>query len=651
MPDSGEPIPMTGKERTTNQGGSEKPNDFSGLSFREVTAKGEKLIRQRAIASGDDLARIDGEITQARERRDQLVTEVEQEGGLKGIDRKLGLLRDMLIVGQLSPSHLYEENNLLIQLDNLSGLDSSDPHVGVREWYYSKGLDEITEELRLQLATRLNQNQDLSPRAQERQQRSSPKVTEQPVITPTVFTDEEKEVFGGGEAFSDRWVKARGIPAVVQYYKSRFGTENDEDLDLNGMSPGTFRPSELFSTILETGGRDPRSSRMLSYLLETYPGSSKEKEKFSSSVINGFLSLASLKDALNSGRIDTLAEGLGRGPSPQGIAQWLLFDPETRRSLALILRLQGYKVADEQGVQDRISGLRNGVLPSIGVAFSDHINIRADQIKMYLEKVREAVGTDPGVVRLAYVIFRILGHPHENSKYSQELIKKYMYVGDGEGEQKTFGEEETEVLPQQKGLTPLAMKRFETEGRLPKRWELTPSEMEEFMSQFGEEDGKTEREETVLNEEFPDRDLAPGDIASFVDKFSDPQSKENFRQILEKRGIIGLAVALGHLPAEKIVREWRNYQLILDFMDQISDLRAGRGGASSTTVSQRYNAIVAQKEFNTALSKRILSPDSIARLTDRSKIVFKQGMNEPGKGGWKEFFGDLGWAPKQKKGR
>lgn len=442
----------------------------------------------------------------------------------------------------------------------------------------------------------------------QRQQPNSP--TPPVVASPT---DAEKEVFGEGEAFSDRWVKERGIPTTVRYYRSRLGTEGeDEDIDLNdvGSSSGTFKSSELFSTILETGGKDPRSGRMLSYLLEAYPGDPKTKEKFSSALVNGFLAVASLKDGLNSSRIDTLAEALRRGPSPQGIAQWLLFDPETRRSLALILRLEGYNVADEK---DALGGAIFKI-PKVDCAFSDHQNIKPDQIKIYLEAVREAVGTDPGVVKLAYYIFRVLGHPQENYKFSKELIKRYRFVGGAK------------------------------------------------------------------DEEYPNRDLSPEDIASFIDSFEDStksrdegnketnlyfglppkhgnendKKKKNqvfLEDVLEKEGVIGFARSLNRLPAEKIVREWSDMQLILDMMDHIADIRGAMGNYAGLDLGRRHAKLI--EEMGVPWAKRKLKTETLLRLRDPRKIqpVREAGLTQREREGQalRKVWSDLTGGSRRKK--
>ena len=158
---------IEGENRPTSPEGSpkvEKP--ISEYSFRESFTRRQRLTRQKETASGDTLAKIEAEIVQVKEREDFLVGEVEQEGGLMGLDQDLGILRDMLDADELSPSHLFDARKIAPQLDNLAGLEPSDPHAGVREWYYRMKLDEIVEELRDQKGQTL--------RGQKRQPQGSP---------------------------------------------------------------------------------------------------------------------------------------------------------------------------------------------------------------------------------------------------------------------------------------------------------------------------------------------------------------------------------------------------------------------------------------------------------------------------------------------
>lgn len=603
-----------GQEGISNiEAGKSAEKPVSEYTFREAFANRQRLTRQKGTASREALPGIEHRLTEVENREKQLVTEVEQEGGLAELDQNLSILKDMLVAGELSPSHLFDAMNIAPQLDNLANIDLSDSHAGVREWYYRKNLEKIAEDLRGQ-KRQTSGGPKNQPRAQSRSTRPS---VARPAQLPGL-SEAEKEVYGEGEAFSDRWVKARGIPTVIRYRKSTvFEDEEDEDADLldqNGATPGEFKTAEFFSSMLETGGGDPRLGSMFRYLLEAYPGSSKRKEIFSALLKNGFIPLVSLKDALNSGRIDTLAKELQRGPSPQGIAQWLLFDPETRRSLSLILRLQGYEVANEKRpdgsvIQDEVEGLNGeGVLLDAGVEFADYENIRADQINIYLNKIKETVGTDPGVVKIAYIIFRILGHAHENSKYATELIKKYTVHYDKDGN------EVTEEKVKEKGMG---------EGK----------------------DGEKKKEN------YPNRDLALEDIASFLVKFEDPTKFRNegnektnlyynlpqkykrserdhnkvfLVDVLEKEGVEGLAVSLNRIPAQKIVREWDNMQILLDMMDSVSDARTAQGKHSGLPLPKRHTEIV--KEMGLPLAKRLLSPASIERVQNISKIKVVKEM-------------------------
>jgi len=224
----------------------------------------------------------------------------------------------------------------------------------------------------------------------------------------------ELEIFGEQEAFSERWTRQHGLPDEIPADPAR-----------GIIRP--FSPAEVFSDIAETGLSDQPAWYKASLAIEA-----SADRNFRRAARNGLLRLLVLDHTMRAGRIDSVASMLKTefGVTPQGIAQWLLVDQETRRCLALIFRLQGYQVADEEGVHDEIAGLdAEGKLPTVGLKFSEYLKLRPDQIKTYLRAVQEAVGTDPGVVRLAYTIFRCLGFPHENGKFAEELIGKYMYDG------------------------------------------------------------------------------------------------------------------------------------------------------------------------------------------------------------------------------
>ncbi|MGB9706491.1 MAG: hypothetical protein ACPLXP_00205 [Microgenomates group bacterium] len=370
----------------------------------------------------------------------------------------------------------------------------------------------------------------------------------------------KSEIFGEQEAFSERWTRQHGLPDVIPADPAR---EIYRD----------FSPAEVLSDIAAIGLSDQHVWYRASVAIEA------GDKNFRRAARTGLLGLLVLDHRMRAGRIDSVANMLNTefGVTPQGIAQWLIVDQETRRCLALLFRLQGYEVADEEGIHDEISGLdAEGKLPSVGLRFSEYLRLRPDQIRTYLKAVQEAVGTDWGVVRVAYTIFRCLGFPHENGKFAEELIGKYVYDG-------------------KKG------------------------------------------------------DLDPREVAPFIEKFEDPVSGKSLAEVLQTEGIIGLARALNRLPAEKIAREWADMQLLLDMMDKISDIREGKGGAGTLKVSQRLDAIKELEEFKIALAKRKLRPPTIKRLVDPRRIKYVRGMVERDKGGWRDFFADLGLVPSQPK--
>jgi len=613
------------EEMSNIEGGSPTPPEASSStekpisqrSFREVFALEKRLGRQRETASGDALTRIETELAEVGGRKNQLIAEVEQESGFLYLDQNLKTFKLMSDVGELSPSDILDALKIAPQLDNLAGLEPSDPHAGVREWYYRMKLDEIVEELRDQKGQTLR-GQKRQPRAQSQPVQPPIAQQKQPLNSPDeASTEAEVEIFGRTEAFSERWVVARGMPAEVRYFKGLVG---EEDMEVGG-STGIFNTAELFSTILETGGKDYRANRQLAALFEAYKGDSRQRLKFSSSVVNGFVALASLKDALNSSRIDTLAEALRRGPAPQGIAQWLLFDPETRISLALILSLEGYKDEKDAPGEAALD------VPKQKHAFSDHQHISPDEIKAYLEAVRQAVGTDPGVVKLAYYIFRVLGHAHENAKYSNDLIKKYTIH---------YDKDNNEV--------------------------------------------KEEEDDDRKRVEYPDRDLAPKDVASFVVRFDDPtksrdegnretnlyfklppkhgnesdsrtKNKVFLEDVLEKEGVIGFALSLNRLPAERIVREWSDMQLILDMMDHIADIRGAMGSYAGLDLGRRHAKLI--EEMGVPWAKRKLRTKTLLRLRDPKKIqpVREAGLSwkEREKQAWGKVWSDLTGGSRRKK--
>jgi len=139
---------IEGGSPTPPEASSSTEEPISQRSFREVFALEKRLERQKETASGDALTRIETELAEASGRKNQLIAEVEQESGFLYLDQDLETLKLMSDVGELSPSDILDALKVAPQLDNLAGLEPSDPYVGVREWYYRKNLDEILDALR-----------------------------------------------------------------------------------------------------------------------------------------------------------------------------------------------------------------------------------------------------------------------------------------------------------------------------------------------------------------------------------------------------------------------------------------------------------------------------------------------------------------------
>jgi hypothetical protein len=248
-----------------------------------------------------------------------------------------------------------------------------------------------------------------------------------------------------------------------------------------------------------------------------------------------------------------------------------MIDRETRRSLCLLLRLQGYQVANEEGTNDRVPGLDvEGKLPTVGKKFSD-LSLRPDQLKQYLDAVQAAVKTDPGVVRLAYTIFRCLGFPHGNAKFAGDL---YGHLYDGS-----------------KG------------------------------------------------------DFTLTEIGPFVDRFSEPGTNRTLTEVIKTDGMIGLAVALNKLPAEKLGREWENMKLLLDLGDKVEDIRNGTGASGGMKYKDRQAIVMAMEqkidEFAVAQAKRLLEPETMVRLKDPRRVKFQKGMLEARPKGFTDLIKDL----------
>lgn len=360
-------------------------------------------------------------------------------------------------------------------------------------------------------------------------------------ITPQERTQVEREVFGEGDAFTERWVKkVHGIKDVIQ---PAYGSGVTEP----------FSPVDILNEVLETG---LTQQQQLIQVTETFKSS--PDRNFRIAALNGFIGLINVNNQMKTGRIEYVAEAL-KGLPPQAIAQWLTVDSETKRSLQALFELEGYKIANPIGID------KTGEPP-----FSDFVNLKHDQITEYLGRVQRAVGTDRGVVTLAYTIFRSLGFPHENAKFAKDLVGKYQY-----------------------------------------------------------------------NPETKKGDIDASDIGPFIDRFEDPTAKirgkkplpgkEKYylRDVLEKEGMDQFIVSLNNLQAQQVAREWDDMKLILDAMDNISDIRDGVGGASMMSRDDRYKSILGMKELAVAMAKRKFSDSTVKRILDATKISQAPGAATP----------------------
>lgn len=419
-------------------------------------------------------------------------------------------------------------------------------------------------------------------------------ISSQQILPPRrARTPEEEAILGKGDAFSARWLELHEI-------------ENDmEPVPFLGINK-PFRAADVLSEIMNSGSD---SNNALKVVI-----SSCEDPDFQTAMNVALVPLLIINKKLSSSRLDTAAE-VAKAIDPQGIATLLVKDQETRRALRLIFQLQGYKIppeVDEDGValDDKtpetipfqiqvkeedlteeekekyknseriIEGDKKYVIIERKIDFKDVVNLTSDQADKYLEAVREAIEvapgitTDPGVVRLAYTIFRIMGFPHGNKKFAEDLIGKYTL-------------EYPEGVPVVKP----------------------------------EDESEDERRVRVL---------AYKDIMPFVDdlKIKDPTSGkiQTLRKTLEESkesGVMRFAESLKLLngdQAEKLARETADLQLILDGMDAWADIILGTGGQGHLKVAERYPAVIGIKELAIARAKRKFTEKTIERIYDPARI-------------------------------
>jgi len=401
-------------------------------------------------------------------------------------------------------------------------------------------------------------------------------------MTPIDIADLEREIHGPQVgAFSERWITSHNIRSNIRI-AVEYATGTGQKIIK------TFTPWEVLSELLATGisSSDQPAWERAARVIE-----SSDDERFRTAARNGLLPLISIDKVMGTRRIDAVAESMS-GLTPEGVARWLLVDQETRRALALLFRLQGYKVADEPGVHDKILLNPDGTLahPPAGmlppdVPFSDALNLRDDQIRVYLKAVENAVNvplpngtgtTDYGVVEIAFTIFRVLGFPHGNSKFADELIKKY-----------------TRAI------------KVPNPDRRP---------------------GAEEMVEVTIN---PEGDLEPEDVAPLIDRLKLVGTNDTLRQVLARDGILGLIQGLYRMPALTFSKEWGDWKKMLDMMDEVSAIRKGTGSYGGVSVIDRVAALKKIKDLSELRNKKKPSDTATQRIIDAGKVESSEGEFYP----------------------
>lgn len=121
---------------------------FAKLPFREVIARENTLFNLvESLPDGNERkAKASSSLEIIQRRKERLVEEVKNKGKLNPVDQKLDAFRAM--GKQFTPERLAHELEVAGTLDREAGVSESDKHYGVIEWYYRKGLDEISEDLK-----------------------------------------------------------------------------------------------------------------------------------------------------------------------------------------------------------------------------------------------------------------------------------------------------------------------------------------------------------------------------------------------------------------------------------------------------------------------------------------------------------------------
>ena len=210
----------------------------------------------------------------------------------------------------------------------------------------------------------------------------------------------DERIFGRANSFGEKFRIDHKLPKTIPANRAA------------GISK-PFDPVEAFNEVATSGLNDQPAWYRATSAIET-----SGDAEFRISARNGLLRLLVLDIAMKASRIDAMANDSGGilkselGVTPEGVAQWLKADPDTKDALGYLLRAQGYTVS---GILGNISSP-----PS----FADFQNLSEEDLKVVLDRVARKVGCEPGNARIAYTIFRWFGFPHGNKHY-KDLLKDF----------------------------------------------------------------------------------------------------------------------------------------------------------------------------------------------------------------------------------
>lgn len=136
----------TSTETPELQGRTE--NSFSALSFKEAHSKRKLFENQLKETPESEKPQIQAFIDGLKEREQVLENEVRAQGGLDELNQELELLEEMRKKGELSLSDIRDSLAQFRNIDSRLGIDSSDPHFGLRPWYFERESDKLIEQLK-----------------------------------------------------------------------------------------------------------------------------------------------------------------------------------------------------------------------------------------------------------------------------------------------------------------------------------------------------------------------------------------------------------------------------------------------------------------------------------------------------------------------